>query len=179
MSKTIIYDLDGTLADLSKGLAKLEGYDDPVAWYLRNEVDYGKYVYPKVIEKHIDNGCFADLPPMPNFDKHILLMETFKSYGYKIKILSSCMDYDYSDKIKDQKITWVKKHLANLVNDEDIHIVRNSSSKINYITDSQTYLIDDYSKIRNQFIENGLGDQFILYKNFYDCVQQLKSKDII
>jgi len=138
MIKTINFDMDGVLVDLSKNLAKLDGYDEPVLWYLHKFEDDGKYVYPKVIEKHIDNGCFADLPPMPNFDNHVLLMETFKSYGYKIKILSSCMDYDYSDKIKDQKITWVKKHLGNLVNDEDIHIVLNSSSKINYITDSQT-----------------------------------------
>ena len=30
---TLVWDMDGVLADLSNGLAKLEGYDDPVLWY--------------------------------------------------------------------------------------------------------------------------------------------------
>lgn len=179
MSKTICFDLDGVMVDLSKGLAKIEGYDDPVLWYLHNEKDYGKYVFPKVIEKHIDNGCFENLPPMPNFDQQVQLIDIFNKLGYTVKIISSCMDYDYSDKIKDQKITWVKNHLGDLINIDNIHIVRDSAKKIEYINDENTYLIDDYLKTRSQFIENGLGDQFIFYKNFYDCVEQLKSKNII
>lgn len=177
---TIYFDLDGVLVDLSTGLAKLEGYDDPVLWFLHRQEEFDRYVYPKVIEMYIDQQCFATLPPMPHFEEMKKVIAYLKNKGYNIKILSSCMDTHYSDKITEQKKAWVLNHMQGLVTIDDINIVRGSELKIDFIKDDEnSILIDDYTRTQKTFIENGIGDQFILYKSFYGFIQALKNKQII
>ena len=179
MIKTINFDMDGVLVDLSKNLAKLDGYDEPVLWYLHKFEDDGKYVYPKSIERHIDDECFVTCQPMPYYEEMKKLIRHLHSKGYKINILSSCMDQEYSDKIVKQKVAWLHKYYgAEMHMFSQVNIVRGSKLKINYI-DENSILIDDYLKTQNSFIENGMGDQFIFYRNFNECVEQLIEKNII
>lgn len=177
MSKfnTIVFDLDGTLADLSLLLAKYEGYDDPVLWYMDNVEEHGGLIYVQAIKKHIDNGLFAELPAMPYHQKMKNNMYALKENGYNLEILTSCMNYDFSHKIAEQKKYWVEKNFPNLFTREQVNIVTNSSHKINYITDGKL-LIDDYIKIEKQFIEAGKGDQFIRYKNYHQTMKELNQK---
>ncbi len=176
---TIYIDLDGVMVDLAKGLSLLEGYDDPVLWFMHSQEAHGALSFSNVIKKHIDDDVFVNLPPMPYFEEMKKLIYIMKNKGYNVKVLSSCMDTSFSDKIKEQKIKWVSNHLNGYINRDDIHIVRGSSLKIDYIKDENTYLIDDYVKTQKQFIESGLGDQFIFYKSFYGSLSQLKNKEII
>lgn len=179
MIKYINFDMDGVLVDLSKNLATLDGYDDPVLWYIHKFEQDGRYLYPKSIERHIDKRCFETCPPMPYYDEMKKLMKHLFSKGYKINILSSCMDQEYSNEIVKQKINWLHKYYSEemkLFN--QVNIVRGSSLKLNYI-DENSILIDDYTKTHNTFIENGMGDKFILYTNFNDCIDQLNEKEII
>ena len=175
---TLVWDMDGVLADLSNGLAKLEGYDDPVLWYIHNYEIHGDYVYPKVIEKYLDQGCFENLPPMPNHNQVKALMMQLKANGVNQRVLSSCMDYDYSDEITRQKLAWLDKMFTGMFTRSEIDIVRGSSKKIEYIQDGYI-LIDDYTRTQKTFIENGMGDQFIFYKNFYNMLDILREKRII
>lgn len=177
--KTIYFDMDGVLVDLAKGLATLEGYDDPVLWFMHAQDENGALSFQRVIEKYINEDVFVNLPPMPHFEEMKKLIYIMVKSGYNVKILSSCMDIEISDIIASQKKSWIMEHLNGLVNYEDIHIVRGSKKKIEFITDEDTFLIDDYTKTQKQFIENGLGDQFILYIGFYSCMAELKTKNII
>lgn len=179
MYDEIYFDMDGVLVDLSKHLAKLDGYDDPVLWFLHKSENDGKYTFPKCVERHIDDNCFSDCPPMPYYDEMKKLIRFLFSKGYKISILSSCMDQPYSDKIIRQKTEWLQKYYAeefHMFN--SINIVRGSKLKIKYIGE-KALLIDDYLKTQKTFIENGMGDQFVSYKNFNDLIEQLIEKDII
>lgn len=173
--KTIVFDLDGTLADLSVGIARAEGYEDSVLWYMDHVDEHGGLIYVQAIEKHIDNGIFAELPVMPYHQKMKGNMIALKENGYNLQILTSAMNYDFSPKIAEQKRYWVEKNFPNLFTREQVNIVTNSSHKIEHITDDML-LIDDYVKIQKQFIEAGKGDQFIRYMNYNQTMKELNQK---
>ena len=177
--KNINFDMDGVLVDLSKGLSQLDGFDDPVMWYMHKYSTDGNALYIKSIERHLESECFYKCPPMPRYEEMKNLIEDLLTKDYKINILSSCMDKPYSDIIVEQKINWLKTHYNDYFKYfNEVNIVRGSQLKINYICD-QSLLIDDYHKTHNSFIENGKGHQFILYKNFDDCKQKLNELNII
>lgn len=176
---TFNFDLDGVCVDLAYTLAQLEGYEDPVLWFMHAQEEHGALSFQKAIEKYIFDGVFTNALPMPNFDQVKKLVYVMKNKGYNVKILSSCMDIEISDIIASQKREWVLNNFDGMIHYDDIQLVKGSSLKINFITDDNTYLIDDYTKTQRQFIENGLGDQFIFYKNFYDCLAQLERKNLI
>lgn len=179
MIKTINFDMDGVLVDLSKNMAKLDGYDDPVLWYIHKFDIDGYDMYPKSIERHIDSDCFVTCPPMPYYESMKNLMLSLHNRGYKINILSSCMDKPYSEKITEQKLKWLDIYYKTEMQFfNEINIVKGSTLKINYI-DDDAILIDDYLRTRTAFIEAGMGDQFIHYTNFNDMLKQLNEKNII
>jgi hypothetical protein len=179
MIKEINFDMDGVLVDISKELARLDGYDDPVHWFFNKREEDGEHLYPISIGRHIDRLCFETCQPMPFYDEMKKLINYLYSKGYKINILSSCIDCEHSEKITKQKINWLYKYYGEEMKFINaVNIVRGSKLKINYIGDN-AILIDDYIKTHRRFIENGMGDQFIFYKNFEDCVNQLIEKNII
>lgn len=179
MIDTINFDMDSVLVNLSLNLARLDGYDDPVHWYVANFERDGEYMYPKAIERHVDDNCFVTCQPMPYYDEMKSLIKLLLQKGYKVNILSSCMDKDYSDKIIEQKLTWLRRWYAEEIKFfNEINIVRGSELKIQYVREN-AILIDDYAKTKDAFIENGMGDQFVHYTNFLDCVEKLRELNII
>lgn len=178
--KSVIFDLDGVLADLIKGLAARDGYDEPTAWFINNIKDVaGDVLIFKSIENHVHSGLFRNLPTMPYHNEVKKLISALYNNGHQIKILTSCMDHEYSDIIANDKREWIKTHFADVYHCfKQIDVVKGSKLKINYV-DKHEILIDDYTKTQQQFIEHGKGDQFILYKGFDDCVKQLKQKKFI
>ena len=177
MSKVAWFDMDGVLADLSKGLSQADGYEDPILWFIHQDND--KLTFPKAIERNINNGfeIFAELPPMPSFLKMKVLMRSLISKGYTINILSSSMDQSYSDKIDTQKRKWCKKHLSDITLGE-IVIVKGSKLKIGHIKEGDI-LIDDYNKTQQAFIDKGIEDQFFLYIGFDKLISDLLKRKII
>lgn len=172
---TIKFDLDSTLADLTTGLSRRDGFEDSVMWYLDKVKIHGDLTYVNTIEKYIDENIFAELPVMPFHQQMKSNMIALKENGYKLQILTSAMNYDFSNKIAEQKRYWVQDKFQGIFNSDDIIIVSNSSHKIDHMTD-ECILIDDYIKIQNQFIEAGKGDQFIRYLNYNQTMKELNQK---
>lgn len=178
MINTIYFDMDGVLVDLSKGLSLREGYDDPVLWFINMSETLGVRTYPAIIEKYIDEDIFVKCPPMPHHDNMKQLIDSLKQRGYKVKVLSSCMDKPYSEKIVEQKRKWLDTIMPGFFAHEDIHIVKGSQLKIDYV-DENSILIDDYQRTYNTFVEKGIEDRFVLYRSFDDCVNKLQNLNII
>lgn len=180
MIKNIIFDMDEVLVNLSQHLAKLDGYDSQVLWYIHKFETDGYNTYPKSIERHLESSkCFENCPPMPYYESMKKLIRRLYDKGFKISILSSCMDKDYSDEITRQKNVWLRKYYADEMHMfNEINIVRGSSLKINYV-DENSILIDDYLKTQKSFIESGMGDQFILYTEFEKLLDDLTERNII
>lgn len=169
MSRTIWFDMDGVLVDLSKGLSLADGYEDPVLWFIHQ--DNGKLTFPLAIERHIDDEIFKYLPAMPSFLRMKVLMRGLINRGYTVNILSSSMDQPYSDKIAKQKREWCMLNLLDVAINEVV-IVKGSKLKVDYIKEGDI-LIDDYINTWGEFKKRGIEDRFVLFTNFNKVVSQL------
>ena len=158
MSKiTKIYlDLDGVLCDYNKKYKEL--FD----------------VYPKKAEKDknfdkfftefIDKESFAKLDLMPDAIK---LMDYLRKTGIDVEILSSTASERRHDKIRPQKIKWLKKHQIEF----PAILVPGAYLKKEFALPT-AILIDDTPKNITQWQEaGGIG---ILYTDYDSCVATLQ-----
>ena len=158
MSKiTKIYlDLDGVLCDFNKKYKEL--FD----------------VYPKKAEKDknfdkfftefIDKESFAKLDLMPDAIK---LMDYLRKTGIDVEILSSTASERRHDKIRPQKIKWLKKHQIEF----PAILVPGAYLKKEFALPT-AILIDDTPKNITQWQEaGGIG---ILYTDYDSCVATLQ-----
>ena len=172
---TIWFDSDGVLCNLTKHISEVEGYECPLHWYLNYTKATGDPSFNTVIRKHVANDLFYNCPPMDNYEKIKVLIQGLKNRGYSCKVLTSVLDYDYSDLVAEQKHRWFKKHFSNVF--DEVVTVKGSKEKINYIKDGDI-LIDDYVKTKKQFEDSNKSNQFILYTNFDKLVYDLDKLDI-
>ncbi len=114
---TIIFDMDNTLCLYSR-----DG-DDATALKLMWNKNYYKNL-----------PCFQEAPAV---------IELLQKMGFKIKILSSCINSKYCKK---EKIDWLHYHLPS-IKDEDIILIDNGENKSDYIKNIENcILVDDYYK---------------------------------
>lgn len=114
---TIIFDMDNTLCLYSR-----DG-DDATAL---------KLMWSKNFYKNLP--CFQEAPAT---------IELLQKMGFKVKILSSCIDSKYCKK---EKKDWLHYHLPS-IKDEDVILIDNGENKADYIKDITTcILVDDYYK---------------------------------
>ena len=126
---TIYFDMDNTLC-----LFSVYGQEDASM----------KAMYSKGFYRELP--CFSEAPAV---------LENLQNLGYKVKILSSCIDSPYC---KPEKKLWLNYHIPTL-NDEDIILINVGENKADYIENPETsILIDDYYKnIQNFYEQGGIG----------------------
>lgn len=112
---TIYFDMDNTLC-----LFSVYGQEDASM----------KAMYSKGFYRELP--CFSEAPAV---------LENLQNLGYKVKILSSCIDSPYC--IPEKK-AWVKYHLP-FIDDKDIILIPNGSNKAAVIENIESsILVDDY-----------------------------------
>ena len=112
---TIYFDMDNVLC-----LFSIFGDEDTAV----------KRMYHKGFYKELH--CFAEAPAV---------IENLQKIGFKVKIISACIDTPYC---RPEKELWLHYHLPTL-KDEDIILVNKGENKADYIEDiEKSILVDDY-----------------------------------
>lgn len=104
------------------------------------------------LKKMYHKGFYKELPCFPEAPA---VIENLQRIGFKVKILSSCIDTPYC---KPEKRLWVHYHLPTM-KDEDIILITNGENKSNYIEDiEKSILVEDYfQNIVNFYNVGGLA----------------------
>lgn len=103
----------------------------------------------EALESMYQPGFYENLEML---DDGIKVIPVLQAIGFKVKILTSCIDSEYC---KPEKINWVKKFLP-FFKEEDIILCENGVSKTTYVDNiEQSILVDDYGKNLMQWIEAG------------------------
>lgn len=122
----IYFDLDNTLA-----LFSIYGSEESAV----------KAMFSKGFFKEL--SCFSEAP---------YVLENLKRIGFKVKIISSCIDSPFC---RPEKMEWVNYHLP-FMSKRDIIFLPNGESKSNYIKNpAQSILVDDYNKNIMDIYRNG------------------------
>lgn len=129
MEKIIVFDMDGTIANLyavENWLTALRSYDPTP---------------------------YANALPLLNMSILARYLHKVQRVGYKVVIvswLSKESTDEYDEAVTEAKIKWLTKHLPSVDFDE-INIVPYGESKSNYANEN-SILFDDNEEIRNGFI---------------------------
>lgn len=126
MNKTLVFDMDGTIADLYG----VDGWLEK----LRNE----------------DATPYTDATPIFNMNLLNTVLDIFRAEGWKIVVttwLSMGSTKEYDNEVRKAKIEWLKK--VDFIYDE-IHLVKYGTTKANCTRKIGGFqvLIDDNEKIR-------------------------------
>lgn len=126
-NKTLVFDMDGTIADL-----------------------YGVKGWLEMLRSH-DATPYKVAKPMYDMDELKIILETLKLQGWKVVVttwLSKGSTADYDKAVRKAKIDWLKKY--NFPYDE-IHLVKYGTTKANCTRKIGGYqvLVDDNKKVRD------------------------------
>lgn len=90
--------------------------------------------------------CFPEVPAV---------IENLQKIGFKVKILSSCINSPFC---KPEKELWIHYHLPT-IKDEDIILINVGENKADYIENPErAILVDDfYQNIQNMYLSGGIG----------------------
>lgn len=152
-NKTIVFDMDGTIADL--------------------------YGVENWLEKLIaeDESPYTDAKAFYKDEILNAMLETLKACGWRVVITSwlakgSTMVYD--EKVRNAKITWLERH--NFPYDE-IHLVKYGTTKANCTRKLGGFqiLVDDNEKVRAGWT---LGDTVDATKNILSALAELIAEEV-
>lgn len=148
MTKALVFDMDGTIADLYKVNGWLED--------IHNE-----NVRPYVLAN-----------PIYNVEELNILIGILKQFGWKIIIttwLAKDATEEYNEKVRKAKIEWLAK---NHFDYDEIHLVKYGTTKANCTRKHGGFqiLIDDNEKIRNGWT---LGDTIDAKKDILKALADL------
>ena len=142
MSKMLIFDMDGTIADLYN----VENWLDK----LRAE----------------DDSPYSEAKPMYNMDVLRVILNIFKELGYTIAVVSwgaKGGSKEYTKRVKRAKILWLKH------NDfpyDEVHVVKYGTPKQNFANADLSILIDDSEEVRQAFMKGTKsGDRQVIDAN--------------
>ena len=142
MSKMLIFDMDGTIADLYN-------VDDWLA-KLRAE----------------DESPYIEARPMYNMEVLKVILDIFKGLGYTIIVVSwGSMNgsKEYTRKVKKAKLDWLKQY--NFPYDE-VHVVKYGTPKQRFADADLSILIDDSEEVRQSFMKGTkAGDRQVIDAN--------------
>ena len=90
------------------------------------------------VKRMFHKGFYKELPCFPEAPA---VIENLQKIGFKVKIISACIDTPYC---RPEKELWLKYHLPTL-KDEDIILVNKGENKADYIENvERAILVDDY-----------------------------------
>lgn len=132
--KTIVFDMDGTVADLYSApdwLDKLRAYDP---------------------------SPYAEAAPMGDLGKVAMLCEMAQAMGIEVTVISwlskeSTKEYDRA--VRAAKRAWLKAHLP--IDFDHIHLVRYGTPKHRLVKDKRALLFDDNGEIREAWAKGTRG----------------------
>ena len=140
MTKTIFFDMDGTIADL---------------YGVQNWLDYliAKDALPYEVAK-----------PLIRLSALARVLNNLQRKGYRIGVISwlaknSTAEYD--EAVTEAKLEWLAKHLASVAFDE-INIVKYGTPKQLFAKTEQDILFDDEEKNRNEWTGEAFGVDAII-----------------
>ena len=136
---TIWFDMDGTIADLYAVASWLDK--------LRAE----------------NAEPYENAAVMLNMSRFARYLHQVQAIGYKIGIiswLSKVSSEEYSQKVTEAKLNWLKRHLPSVEWDE-INIVDYGTPKFHFATSENDILFDDEEKNRNQWGTGAFEPNFI------------------
>lgn len=135
MSKALIFDMDGTIADLYSVENWLEK--------LRAE----------------DASPYRDAKPMYDMDTLSVILDIFRSLGYRIIVVSwgsKGATREYNKEIKRAKLDWLNHHGFPY---DEVHVVKYGTPKQNFIKNDISILIDDNDDVRASFLKSTRGQE--------------------
>jgi len=152
-------DMDGVLANFSKGFYDLSGANadttpDPEMWKIIN--DYGRDTF------------FSELPLM---EGAMEMWDFIKNSFLNVKILSALGKSDRVDnKTTKGKTAWLRHHLPDLLSD-DIILVDNKHKKRHYSRPHDIIIDDTLVVIQEWINKGGIG---IHHKSSFTTIDELK-----
>ena len=168
MVKKVYVDMDGVLVDLSRTLALYDGYEDQTTWILDQAVEHNSNIwdmYFASMSRHIDHNVFKNADPMEHYvDLICELLDIRDAYpDVKFEILSSKCSVSYSDKIEEQKRSWLERNVSKFHLFSDYHFTTSGNAKLEFLkNDPDAILIDDNKRLLGQ----GYDHQLVLYRTF-------------
>lgn len=149
MNKELIFDMDGTIADLYH----VEGWLEK----LRAE----------------DVSPYREAKPMYDMDTLSIILNIFQDMGYCIKIVSwgsKGATRTYNQAIKRAKLDWLNGYGFPY---DEVHVVKYGMPKQNFIKGELSILIDDNDKVRTNFLKSTRGGEKIAIDAKQNIVEQL------
>ena len=148
MNKTLVFDMDGTIANLY-GVAN---------WL---EDLHKESARPYIVAE-----------PMYNMNELNTLLEELKELGWRIAVtswLAMNSTKEYDKKVREAKIEWLEKYRFPV---DEIHLVAYGTTKANCTRKSGGFqiLVDDNEKVRNGWT---LGDTINANENILDELRKL------
>lgn len=133
MNKTIIFDMDGTIADL--------------------------YNVPSWLEKlrAFDTSPYEDAAPMYDMDSLVEILYILHDLGYYIMVVSWSSKettIEYSHRIRQAKKTWLERYGFPY---DELHVVKYGTPKQNFINHDIAILVDDNERVRASFEKSKRG----------------------
>lgn len=135
MSKALIFDMDGTIADLYG----IEGWLEK----LRSE----------------DTSPYRDARPLCDMDTLSVILDIFRSLGYRIMVVSwgsKGATREYNREIKRAKLDWLNHYGFPY---DEVHVVKYGTPKQSFIKDDISILIDDNDDVRASFLKSTRGQE--------------------
>lgn len=135
MSKALIFDMDGTIADLYNVENWLER--------LRAE----------------DASPYREAKPIYDMDTLGVILDIFRKLGYRIMIVSwGSMNAtrEYNKKVKQAKLDWLNHYGFPY---DEVHVIKYGTPKQNFIKDDLAILIDDNDSVRANFLKSTRGQE--------------------
>lgn len=140
MSKSIYFDMDGTLANL---------------YAVENWL-------PKL--RSSDPSPYAEAIPMLNLRILARYLNRLQEMGYRIGIvswLSKGSDVNYDELVRIRKLRWLAEHLGSVDWDE-IHLVKYGRPKHYIVKDKAGILFDDNAEVRESWKGEAYNEKEIL-----------------
>lgn len=134
-SKALIFDMDGTIADL-----------------------YGVEGWLEMLRAE-DATPYKVAKPMYDMDTLNVILDIFHKMGYRIVVVSwGAMDAtrEYNKAVKRAKLDWLNSHGFPY---DEVHVVKYGTPKQNFIKDNLSILIDDNDEVRASFLKSTRGQE--------------------
>ncbi len=135
MSKALIFDMDGTIADLYS----IDGWLEK----LRSE----------------DASPYRDARPLYDMDTLSVILDIFRGLGYRIIVVSwgsKGATREYNKEIKRAKLDWLNHYGFPY---DEVHVVKYGTPKQSFIKDDVSILIDDNDDVRASFLKSTRGQE--------------------